>query len=150
MSKPDLASLRRARRLARIRLGHSIKDLSQLTKPGALKQRVLAEVEQQAREATWRAIEVASDQRGVVVGMVSLVALWLARKPLVKKLAATGLVQKLPGSAQAWGAIGKAGTQAAQVAGGLLRSAGKAALVDGRAAALWRKLRKPIKPKRKP
>ncbi len=85
MSKADrlLAEQRVARDLARAefnrRLGRAKVDLA----PPVLKRRIVAELQQTSLSVARQAIDIASDNRGVVAATVATLLVWLTRKPIV-------------------------------------------------------------------
>jgi hypothetical protein len=55
-------------------------------KPDAIAGRVIDDLTYKARGVAQQAIEIASDNRGIVVGTVAALAMWAARKPLGRGL----------------------------------------------------------------
>ncbi|MBS0254688.1 MAG: hypothetical protein JSS36_05625 [Proteobacteria bacterium] len=87
MSADDgLAALRTARDAARARLTEHTASLKAGLTPKALGQRVRRDVESRAQAVAREALEVATDSRGVVIGTLAVLGLWLARKPLLGAL----------------------------------------------------------------
>lgn len=87
MSGDDgLAALRAARDATRTRLTDHAASLKAGLAPKALGQRVRRDVESKAHAVAREALEVATDSRGVVIGTLAVLGLWLARKPLLGAL----------------------------------------------------------------
>ncbi|NBC36329.1 hypothetical protein GTZ99_07130 [Novosphingobium sp. FSY-8] len=81
----ELEALRAARDSARGRLAAQVDGLRDLARPGALTQRIRDEVEDRSRDALYQAMEIASDQRGILAGTLTALALWAVRKRLLAK-----------------------------------------------------------------
>lgn len=84
-AEEKLAQLRAARDAARAELlGHTTR-IRNLVKPGELRRRVTHDVQVQGRKALSQAMEIASDERGILAGTLTALALWLARKQILAK-----------------------------------------------------------------
>lgn len=82
----DLLALRAARDAARGQLARHAASLKQSLSPTGLQARVRRDVEARAQAVAREALEVATDSRGVLIGTVAVLGLWLARKPLGRAL----------------------------------------------------------------
>lgn len=87
MSAADekLAQLRAARDAARADLLGRTTRIRNLSKPGELRRRLTNDVKVQGRKALSQAMEIASDERGILAGTLTALALWLARKQILAK-----------------------------------------------------------------
>lgn len=84
MSKPDLlAAQRAARLLARADFTRQLAQAKVDLAPTALKRRVIAEAQRTSLSVAQQAIEIANDSRGIVAATAGVLALWLARKPIM-------------------------------------------------------------------
>lgn len=81
-----LAQLRAARDAARADLLGRTTRIRDLAKPGELRRRVTHDVQVQGRKALSQAIDIASDERGILAGTLTALALWLARKQIFAKV----------------------------------------------------------------
>lgn len=102
-----LAQLRAARDTARAEFLTRADRVRNLAKPGELRRRVMADVQIQSRRALSQAMEIAADERGVLAGTLTAVALWLARKQIVAKAMqwapkARPALDSLRGKASGW------------------------------------------------
>ncbi len=81
-SERALAAKRALRDAARIKFGASLAEVKADAAPAKLAARVRQELTYRARDVAVQAIEVASDNRGVIAGAATLLALWFARRPV--------------------------------------------------------------------
>ncbi|MDE1915964.1 MAG: hypothetical protein KGJ57_07870 [Sphingomonadales bacterium] len=103
-AEEELAALKARRDMDRLTLIDRVNEARELAKPKVLAARAKADVEIRARSAAAQALEIANDHRGVVIGTVSVLALWAMRSHLGSKIA-----QKLgPVAAQAGDTLGRA------------------------------------------
>lgn len=88
MSSPEgeLSALRAARDAAREQLTGHATSLKEALQPGSLRKRIVRDVGARAQAVASEALEVATDSRGIVIGTVAVLGLWLARKPLMRAL----------------------------------------------------------------
>lgn len=103
-AEDDLAALKARRDMDRLTLIDRVNEARELAKPKVLAARAKADVEIRARSAAAQALEIANDHRGVVVGTLSVLALWAMRSHLGGKIA-----EKFgPAAAQAGAKLGRA------------------------------------------
>jgi len=111
MSAADekLAQLRAARDAARAQFLDHGNRIRHLTQPGELRRRLTNDVQVQGRKALSQAMEIAADERGVLAGTLTALALWLARKQIFAKA-----VELAPKARPLWGkarALAKTGLE---------------------------------------
>ena len=80
-----LRELAAARDSARAALTHRITEARDLAKPATLAKRAQAEITTRAHDLTTQAIEIATDNRGILVGTGVALLGWLFRGPLIGK-----------------------------------------------------------------
>lgn len=87
MSKAEdrLRELAAARDVARDALNRRIAQARDLAKPATLAKRAQNEITIRAQDLSTQAIEIASDNRGILVGMGIALLGWLLRRPLMNK-----------------------------------------------------------------
>lgn len=97
MTSPEdqLSTLRAARDAARGTLAGHAGALKEGLTPAALRKRIARDVGARAQAVASEALEVATDSRGIVIGTLAVLGLWLARKPLLR-----ALTSRLPGARQ--------------------------------------------------
>ena len=78
----NLARQREARDKARAGFSSRIDRLRGNLAPDALTARVIEDLTYKSRGIVGQALEIASDNRGVVVGTVAALAMWAARRPM--------------------------------------------------------------------
>jgi len=84
-AEDTLAELRAQRNAARRDLLARYQSAREMTKPAKLAKRLRQDVEIHARNAMGQAVEIASDNRGVLVGTISALMLWAGRRKLFGK-----------------------------------------------------------------
>ena len=89
-----LAAAAAARDAARAALSQRLTALKPEVTPAGLRRRVVADLKYRAQEAGAQAVEIASDNRGVLIGTLAVAGVWLLRKPLAK--AAMAALQRIP------------------------------------------------------
>jgi hypothetical protein len=80
----ELSTLRAARDAAREQLTGHATSLKEALTPATLRKRIARDIGVRAQAVASDALEVATDSRGIVIGTVALLGLWLARKPLMR------------------------------------------------------------------
>lgn len=84
----NLARQREARDKARAGFATRVEKLRGNLAPDALAARVIDDLTYKSRGIVGQALEIASDNRGVVVGTVAALAMWAARRPMGRGLVA--------------------------------------------------------------
>ncbi|WP_068081109.1 hypothetical protein [Novosphingobium rosa] len=122
----DLAVLKARRDISRANLIERVGEVRHLAaNPATLISRARADLEHGTRSATFQALDIANDNRGIVVATASALMLWLMRQQVARQIAlqlghklgdsaieaSKALVEKAPGWAETWG--GKAVDKAA-------------------------------------
>jgi hypothetical protein len=85
-AEESLALHRAERDAARAGLLARIERLRGDLKPDAIAGRVIDDLTYKARDVAGQAMEIATDNRGIVVGTVAALAMWAARRPLGRGL----------------------------------------------------------------
>ncbi|WP_343612161.1 hypothetical protein [Novosphingobium sp.] len=84
----DLAVLKARRDISRANLVERIGEVRHLAaNPTALISRARADLEHGTRSATFQALDIANDNRGIVVATASALALWLMRQQVARQIA---------------------------------------------------------------
>ena len=81
-AEESLAAHRAQRDAARAGLLARVERLRADLKPDAIAGRVMDDLTYKARGVAGQAMEIASDNRGIMVGTVAALAMWAARRPL--------------------------------------------------------------------
>jgi hypothetical protein len=84
----DLAALKAKRDMDRLTLMDRVGEARELASPGVLVARARADVEDRARSVAVQALEIANDNRGVVVATASALLIWAMRQHVGKHLVA--------------------------------------------------------------
>ena len=129
---PRLAASRMTRDAARNTFSHSLSRVKADLDPATLTARVKAEVAVRSRDAARQAMDIAGDNRGIVVGAASALLLVLARRPIVggllKLFRLPAITRHLPWHEQTWAeSAGDAVSSAARIFGRWRKRAGKEA-----------------------
>lgn len=85
-----LSELKAARDAARKRLTERVGRLKSDAAPGGIAKRAMDDIAYRSSIGARHLIEIANDNRGIVAGTVTALALWLAREPLGLALSALG------------------------------------------------------------
>jgi len=83
----DLAVLKARRDISRAALVERVGEVRHLANPATLISRARADLENGTRSATFQALDIANDNRGIVVATASALALWLMRQQLARQFA---------------------------------------------------------------
>lgn len=83
----NLSRQRAARDKARAGFVTRVEKLREDLTPNALASRVIDDLTYKSRGLAGQALEIASDNRGVVVGTVVALAMWAARRPMGRGIA---------------------------------------------------------------
>ena len=87
-AEQNLARQRAARDQARAGFANRIDRLRGNLSPEALATRVIDDLTYKSRGIVGQAVEIASDNRGIVVGALAALAVWAARRPMGRGIAA--------------------------------------------------------------